>query len=299
MGGVDLEGKNFCYTNPLVNTQRTPWHVCPCCVGNIPRTLLMMPTWTYVKGKNGLYVNLFIGSRINVGKVAGTNVEMVQKTDYPWKGAIAITVNPEEAKTFSVHVRVPNRTTSKLYTETPAVSGVKRFAVNGKEVTPQIEKGYAVVTREWKAGDRIELELPMEPQRVMADNRIKADHGTVALQYGPLVYNVETADQQNIEQSLSDAPLKAEWRPDLLGGVMVITGKWQDGTPMLAIPNYARMNRVGPPVEYLGDTNVNYSLGATAAGGTTAIAAQPATAAAPANPPARNRMMMVESKVWI
>ena len=43
---------------------------------------------------------------------------------------------------------------------------------------------------------------------------------------------------------------KAEWRPDLLGGVMVITGKWQDGSPMLAIPNYARMNRVGAPPEY-------------------------------------------------
>ncbi len=299
LGGVALQGTSFCYTNPLVNTQRTLWHVCPCCVGNIPRTLLMMPTWAYVKDKNGLYVNLFVGSRIHVGKVAGTNVEMVQKTDYPWKGAIAITVNPEEAKTFSVYVRIPNRNTSKLYTESPALSGVKRFAINGKEVTPHIEKGYAVVTREWKAGDRIELDLPMEPQRVIADNRIKADLGTVALKYGPLIYNVETADQQNIEQSLSDAPLKAEWRPDLLGGVMVITGKWQDGSQMTAIPNYARMNRVGPPVEYLGDTNVNYALGATAAGATTATAAQPATAAAPANPPARNRMMMEESKVWI
>jgi len=49
-GAVDMEGKNFCYTNPLVNTQRTPWHVCPCCVGNIPRTLLMVPTWSYTKG---------------------------------------------------------------------------------------------------------------------------------------------------------------------------------------------------------------------------------------------------------
>jgi hypothetical protein len=261
-------------------------------VGNIPRTLLMMPTWAYVKDKSGLYVNLFVGSRIHVGKVAGTNVEMVQKTDYPWKGAIAITVNPEEAKTFSVYVRIPNRNTSKLYTESPALSGVKRFAVNGKEVAPHIVKGYAVVTREWKAGDRIELELPMEPQRVVADSRVKADLGTVALKYGPLIYNVETADQHNIEQPLSDAPLKVEWRPDLLGGVMVITGKWQDGSPMMAVPNYTRMNRVCPPVEYLGDTNVNYAPGATAAG---AAVASASPGAGRRNP----REMKVESKVWI
>jgi DUF1680 family protein len=303
LGGVALEGTSFCYTNPLVNTQRTLWHVCPCCVGNIPRTLLMMPTWAYVKDKSGLYVNMFVGSRIHVGKVAGTNVEMVQKTDYPWKGAIAITVNPEEARTFSVYVRIPNRATSKLYTESPALSGVKRFAVNGRQVTPHIEKGYAVVTREWKAGDRIELELPMEPQRVVADDRIKADLGNVALKYGPLVYNVETADQQNIEQPLGDAPLQTEWRPDLLGGVMVITGKWQDGSPMTAIPNYIRMNRVGPPVEYLGDTNVNYAPGATTSAGTKPAgnAASPATAAA-AQPNAgarERRTRKLDSKVWI
>ena len=45
---------------------------------------------------------------------------------------------------------------------------MKSFAINGQAMTPKIVKGYAVVTREWKAGDRIELELPMEPQRVVA-----------------------------------------------------------------------------------------------------------------------------------
>jgi len=291
LGGVDMQGKTFAYTNPLVNTQRTEWHVCPCCVGNIPRTLLMMPTWSYVKGPNALYVNMFVGSRIHVGKVAGTNVEMVQKTNYPWSGKIGITVNPEQAKTFSVYVRIPNRSTSKLYTTTPAVSGMKSFAVNGHEVKPRMEKGYAVITREWKAGDRIDLELPMEPQRIKADPRIKADVASVALQYGPLVYNVETADQHNIEQPLGDAPLTAEWHPDLLGGVMAISGKWKDGTPMLAVPNYTRMNRVQPPKEQAaGDPTINYAPGATATAG---------AAPAVANNVRRNRTRTVSSKVWI
>ena len=264
LGSVDLEGKNFCYTNPLVNTQRTPWHVCPCCVGNIPRTLLMMPTWAYTKGSDALHVNLFIGSRINVGKIAGTNVEVVQKTNYPWSGAVAITMRPEHAATFSVHVRVPNRATSKLYTETPAVSGLKSLKVNGHAVTPHIEKGYAVITRHWEPGDTIEIELPMEPQRVKADPRIMADTDRIALRYGPLIYNVETADQHDLGQPLSDAPLKAEWRPDLLGGVVAITGTWQDGTPMLAVPNYVRMNRAEQPkVEVAGESSVNYAPGAS------------------------------------
>ena len=304
LGGVALDGKSFCYTNPLVNTERAKWHVCPCCVGNLSRTLLMIPTWTYVKDKTGLYVNMFVGSRIHVGKVAGTNVEMVQKTDYPWKGSVAITVNPEEAKTFSVYVRIPNRTTSKLYKDSPALSGVKRFAVNGEEVTPQYREratpssrasGRRAIASNWNCRWSRSASSRMSASRQIAD--------TVALKYGPLIYNVETADNQNIDQQLGDAPLKAEWRPDLLGGVMVITGKWEDGSPLMAIPNYARMNRVAPPVEYLGDTNVNYAPG----GSTSALGrgpgrtAAPVTAASvPPNAGARNRNAMeAESKVWI
>ncbi len=253
LGGLALDGQSYCYTNPLVNTERAKWHVCPCCVGNVARTLLMIPTWTYVKSNDGLYVNMFVGSRIHVGQVAGANVEVLQKTEYPWHGTVSITVNPEEAKTFSIYVRIPDRTTSKLYRESTQVGGVKRLAINGQEQTPIIRKGYAELTREWKAGDRIDLELPMEPQRVVADSRINADKDMVALTYGPLVYNVETADNGKIERKLGDAPLRAEWRPDLLGGVMVISGKWEDGSPMLAVPNFARMNRVAPPREYPGD----------------------------------------------
>ncbi len=84
----------------------------------------------------------------------------------------------------------------------------------------------------------------------------------LAMKYGPLIYNVETADNSNIERKLGDAPLKAEWRPDLLGGVMVISGKWEDGSPMLAVPNFARMNRVGPPREYPGDAESDLAPGA-------------------------------------
>jgi len=244
LGSTDLGGKNFYYDNPLTeNKLRYAWHGCPCCVGNIPRTLLMIPTWTYAKSDGGIIVNLFIGSSVNVERVAGTDVQMVQQTDYPWSGSVAITVNPKQPEKFTVFVRVPDRTTSELYTPAPAVSGLKKLMVNGKKMSSRIENGYVAIAREWKAGDKIELELPMEIQVVKADEHIVADRGRVALRYGPLIYNVESADQPNVNLTPDLKSLATEWRGDLLGGVMVIKGKWNDGSPLLAIPNYARENR--------------------------------------------------------
>jgi len=244
LGATDLAGKNFYYDNPLAEDKpRYPWHVCPCCVGNIPRTLLMIPTWTYVKSDAGIYVNLFIGSTINVERVAGTDVQLVQQTDYPWSGHVALTVNPQQPKKFTMFVRVPDRTTSALYTPTPAVSGLKSLAVNGKKLSPKIINGYAAITRTWQTGDKIELELPMAIQVVTADAHIAADRGRVALRYGPLIYNIESADQPNLNLTPDVKSLATEWRGDLLGGVMTIKGKWSDGSPLLAIPNYARENR--------------------------------------------------------
>lgn len=275
LGSMDLAGKNFYYDNPLIgNRPRYPWHVCPCCVGNIPRTLLMIPTWTYVKGADGLYVNLFIGSTINVERVAGTDVELVQQTDYPWSGKVAITVNPKEAKEFTLRVRVPSRDTSVLYTNQPAVKGLKSLAVNGKAVTPDIKNGYAVITRRWAKGDKVELEVPLAPQRITADQRIEANRGRVALRYGPLIYNVEQADQPDIEKPIGLAPLTTEWRGDLLDGVLCLKGQWADGSPLLAIPNYARNNRSEIATETIGAGSpaVNYAPGASTG------AAQPAVA---------------------
>ena len=244
LGSIDLEAKNFYYQNPLVsNRMRYDWHGCPCCVGNIPRTLLMLPTWTYSRSADSVHVNLFIGSTVPVEDVAGTDVEMVQVTDYPWSGDVSITVNPAAEKEFSVRVRVPNRSVSDLYTGTPQADGIDSIALNGSPITPPVEKGYAVITRTWKAGDKIDLVLPMTIQRVRGIDEIAATRGQVALRYGPLIYSAESADQ-DLDNVLSPkTPLSTEWRRDFLGGVMVIKGTWANGAPLMAIPNYARGNR--------------------------------------------------------
>jgi DUF1680 family protein len=246
LGSIDIEGKNFYYQNPLDSRgPRYPWHNCPCCVGNIPRTLLMIPTWTYVKDKDGLYVNLFIGSTINVEKVAGTDVQMVQKTDYPWSGNVSITVNPAESKKFSIHVRVPDRSVSELYTSTPECNGTTSIRVNGKKVSPKIENGYAVITGKWEAGDKIDLVLPMKVQRIKGNDKIAATAGRGALRYGPLIYSAEAVDQDLNNVLSPGSTLTTEWKADLLGGCDVIKGTWANGSPFMAIPNYARENRGG------------------------------------------------------
>ena len=172
----------------------------------------MIPTWTYVKSKDALYVNMFVGSRIHVGQVAGTNVEVVQKTEYPWHGSVSITVNPEEPKTFSVYVRIPDRTTSKLYKRIARDPGREALRRQWTGAHADDRKGYAVVTREWKPATASNWNCRWSRSACIADERIEADVDLVALKYGPLVYNVETADNQNIDRKLSDAPLQAEWR---------------------------------------------------------------------------------------
>jgi hypothetical protein len=69
----------------------------------------------------------------------------------------------------------------------------------------------------------------------------------VAIKYGPLIYNVEEADNQDISKAIGTGTLTPEWKADMLSGIMTIKGKWADGTPLIAIPNYARNNRKATP----------------------------------------------------
>jgi uncharacterized protein len=253
-GSLDLAGTAFYYTNPLdANSQRAPWHNCPCCVGNIARTMLMLPTWTYSKSADGVYVNLFAGGRVNLGQVAGTDLEIEQTTRYPWDGTVRLAVNPTAPKTFTVRIRSPRRDVSALYRAAPAGDGITRVAVNGVVLKPSVAHGYLEITRPWKKGDTIELLLPMPVQRVHASDKIVSGDdrpapakNRVALRVGPLVYNIEQVDQDISSVLEPTAALATEWRAGLLGGVNVVTGRFAGGAPMTAVPNFARYNR-NPP----------------------------------------------------
>lgn len=251
LSDIDLAGENFTYTNPLdTDEARYKWHVCPCCVGNIPRALLSLPTWTYAAGDGVLRVNLFVGGTMRVPDVAGTPVELTQETDYPRSGKVAITLRPEQPESFALEIRVPDWSVSEIYASTPPltvedVAGAMGLRVNGEPVKSTRRDGYAVIDRTWKTGDRVEFELPMPVQRVRAIDKVPSLRGQVALRRGPLVFNFEAVDQDLGGVLLTDEPLTAAYDPDLLGGVMTIRGKFVDGRDLVAIPNYARNNRGG------------------------------------------------------
>jgi DUF1680 family protein len=269
LSGVSLDGKAFFYPNPLESNgqhQRSPWFGCACCPGNITRFLASVPGYVYAERGDTLYVNLFVGNAAEVTLGDGTKLRVSQRTRYPWDGAVAIRLDPERAGRFTVKVRVPGWARGEA-----SPGGLYRFAdradervtleVNGRAVPAALDRGYATITREWKAGDTIDLGLPMPVRRVVAAESVAADAGRSAIQRGPIVYCAEWPDNaggrvRNLVLP-ADAKLTAEFRPALLGGVEVVTGTatslaYDDGgkvaarrQPFAAIPYYAWANR-GP-----------------------------------------------------
>jgi uncharacterized protein len=246
LGAIELTGENFFYQNPLASDRaRYPWHGCPCCVGNIPRTLIAIKDLMYSTNadRDTLYLNHFVDSQATIANLAGTSLGIRQETEYPWKGDVQITMRPSSSVEFSLKIRLPHRTESELYTAAPDVAGKFAVSVNGQPQSLPVEKGYVSLRRTWRAGDKVALALPMDVQRVYCDERVLANRGRVALQRGPLTYSVEDVDLAAPVPTLvlkPDVALRAVWQPDLLGGVMTIKGEG-----IQAIPNFARLNRGG------------------------------------------------------
>ncbi|MCL6589277.1 MAG: glycoside hydrolase family 127 protein [Firmicutes bacterium] len=258
LGSLTLNANLYTYTNSLDTTSaRYSWHSCPCCVGNIPRTILSLMKWTYAKTSNAIYVNMYVGSTFTVTGVAGTNVQMVQATNYPWENTVTITVNPSTAANFTIYLHSPDRSVSACYSSTPSANGISSITVNGSSVSTASSNGYVAINRTWAAGDKIVLTIPLTPQRVKAVSNVAACSGRVAIQYGPLIYNAEAVDHNNADvRNLILSPsaaLTANWNSSLLGGVITINGTFTNGQAMTLIPNYARLNRGGRSIVWLRD----------------------------------------------
>jgi uncharacterized protein len=258
LGSMNLAGDKFGYTNPLDQTEgRGDWHGCPCCVGNIPRTLLGIPRWAYATSNTSLYINLFVGSTTTIENVADTSVEIVQSTDYPWGSDVSIKLNPSKPTAFTVKVRVPDWTPSTLYTSASAADGITDLAVNGVASTVSLDKGYAVLCRTWTSGDTIDFRIPLSVRRLKALDQVSADVGRVALKYGPFIYNIEATDHKGADITAlvlnPSEPITTEWNATLLDGVMTLKSKFANGTPMIAIPHYARNNRGGRSIVWIRD----------------------------------------------
>jgi len=218
LAGVSLDGKRFFYVNPLESVgthHRSEWYGCACCPPNVTRTLAALGQYAYATGPQTLVVNLYIQGSAQA-TVDNQKVQLEVATRYPWDGGVRLTVRPERPARFALRLRKPG------WCERASVR------VNGASVDAPLERGYLVIERDWRSGDRVGLSFPMTVRQVRAHPRVKADAGLTALQRGPIVYCFEQCDQ-TAELAAVGVPVgarfTAHWEPELLGGVVTLRGE--------------------------------------------------------------------------
>jgi uncharacterized protein len=164
-------GDALCYFTPLAG--RKPYDGgMNCCTSSGPRGIALVPTLAYSLAPGTVYVNFYGPSELDA-KVAGTPLRIVQKTDYPIGGKVDLAIEPQQAARFELALRVPGWTKSH------------KASLNGEPLKTEAQPGqYLRIAREWKKGDRIELELAMPAVLVRGTH---TNEGMVAVRRGPLV----------------------------------------------------------------------------------------------------------------
>ena len=224
LSGVGLDGKKFFYVNPLASRgkhHRQPWFDCACCPTNVVRFLPSVGGYMYASSDDAVWVNFYGSSeaKLSFGKRGAEKaLRIVQESGYPWSGAARLVLHPEAAGTFEMRLRVPG-----WCARPPTVR------VNGQPLAAgEPERGYLPIRREWKAGDTIEIDLPMEIERLESHPGVTGNLGRVALRRGPVIYCLEAVDNGGRALDLvvpRETKLTAEHRLDLLGGVTVLRGR--------------------------------------------------------------------------
>jgi hypothetical protein len=272
---VSLSGDRFFYPNTLAcdmafpfnlgSFERQPWFSTSCCPPNVVRFLPSIAGFVYgTRGPSDLYVNLYQTSDSQV-PLGDRPVGLAQETRYPWDGGVRLTVRPDAPRKLALHLRIPSWVRgevlpSDLYRYADPAPADWTLAVNGAKVEPRLEKGFAVIERQWQPGDVVELTLGMPVRRVLCNEQVEDNRGRVAIERGPIVYCAEGADQDGkkvLDRILpDDARLTPAFQSDLLGGITVLTAenaqraiRGPDGQPatetlpLTLIPYYAWCHR--------------------------------------------------------
>jgi uncharacterized protein len=185
----------------------------PCCSGTFPQLTADYGISSYYKNADGIYVNLFIPSRVAWSQNNG-QCTLTQTTAYPRENTSTLQVGLQRPETFTVYVRIPGWSNSK-----------SRISVNGKSVDAAVEPGkFSAIQRSWKDGDRIELEFEM-PLRLEAIDEQNKDN--VALVRGPLaLFAVGNIPQRITRAQLLAATAVAsssyDWKVNTEKGAMTL-----------------------------------------------------------------------------
>jgi DUF1680 family protein len=203
------------YTSTTADRVKAGYYESAYCPPDISSLVESVGSLSYATDVNGVYVNLFNDSVLNWRLEDGTKLRVVQTTNYPWDGAVTLTLTPAKPSQFSLHVRWP------------AWAPSARVFVNGTSASGDFEPGsYITVTRTWQPGDTVSLEFSEQPGWVRANPRDTALYSKAAVERGPLVFALEQSELPSTP--ISDVFLRvggiaaAESRKDLYGGVMLL-----------------------------------------------------------------------------
>jgi uncharacterized protein len=242
------DGTKFFYVNPLQRRtdrawaapghgERASWYPCACCPPNLMRTIASFPQLVATRDADGLQIQQFVDGVVETG-IAGGRVSLSTSTAYPWDGHVELTVEESPADPWTLSLRIPQW----------ADGATVRV---GDGDVRQIGPGLGQERRRWNAGDRVVLELGSAVRIVRPDPRIDAVRGSIAIERGPLVYAIETADLP-VGTALEEITLPADPdgrpvpRPDIGDGVIGVATDAASpaGLEVRAIPYFAWGNRV-------------------------------------------------------
>ena len=231
LSGISIEGKDYFYANPLrkihnsmdysstESANREPYIECFCCPPNLVRTIAKVSGWAYSLAENGIAVNLYGGNKLATTMLDGSEIQLTQETQYPWDGAVQITMQKCKKEPFELLLRIPEWAEGSI------------IQVNGKDAAVKVDAGsFASVERKWKKGDVLTLDMPMDIKLMEGHPRIEEVRNQVAIKRGPVVYCIESPDLPDGTAILdvylpAGSELKAEYRPDFLGGLTTISAE--------------------------------------------------------------------------
>ncbi len=224
LAGISLSGDRYFYVNPLevwpenclpatsmkhVKAQRQRWFSVACCPPNVARTLASLGHYIYAQDDNTAYVNLFISSSFKA-KFAGGEAELTMRSGLMQNGEITIGLDVQPGAGLRLAVRIPG------YAQSP------EFSLDGIPLTPDVEKGYAMICGDLTGQHTVTVRLNVQPQWMAADPLLREDAGKIALLKGPCVYCLEETDNgANLAAVLveADAAVREEEDNVLPGGL--------------------------------------------------------------------------------
>ena len=223
LAGVNLEGNKFFYVNPLEadgdtpfnhgKPGRSPWFNTACCPSNIARLIPQVSGMMYAFDDHSIYANYYASSSTTISmKIGGIGIR--QNSKYPFDGKIEMELELDGIKKFDLRLRIPTWSRTNQFVPGSLYSYIDQpdekwtVTVNGEKIDAELENGFAVVSRNWKNGDRVTLELPMPVRFNKSLDKVEANNGRVAVTRGPLVYVAEGIDNKNTVQHyfINDIP---------------------------------------------------------------------------------------------